>query len=94
MAPEVISFIINYIINKLIHSMNIHMFNFRYDALLSQNEQLKKKIIAIDCAMKQKQKEVHLQLHSSLNYNNYEKEICIMYKKYKSFLRYVHVTYF
>ncbi|XP_025987818.1 uncharacterized protein LOC105202595 isoform X3 [Solenopsis invicta] len=29
----------------------------KYDALLSQNEQLKKQIIAIDSAMKQKQKE-------------------------------------
>lgn len=42
------------------------MLNFRYDALLSQNEQLKKQIIATDCAMKQKQKEVCLRLNSWL----------------------------
>ncbi|XP_039314751.1 uncharacterized protein LOC105202595 isoform X2 [Solenopsis invicta] len=32
----------------------------KYDALLSQNEQLKKQIIAIDSAMKQKQKEIDM----------------------------------
>ncbi|XP_077265542.1 uncharacterized protein LOC143899262 [Temnothorax americanus] len=32
----------------------------KYDALLSQNEQLKKQIIAIDCTMKQKQKEIDI----------------------------------
>ncbi|XP_018341723.1 PREDICTED: uncharacterized protein LOC108748190 isoform X2 [Trachymyrmex septentrionalis] len=32
----------------------------KYDALLSQNEQLKRQITALDCAMKQKQKEIDI----------------------------------
>ncbi|XP_036142836.1 uncharacterized protein LOC105834491 isoform X1 [Monomorium pharaonis] len=32
----------------------------KYDTLLSQNEQLKKQIIATNCAMKQKQKEIDM----------------------------------
>lgn len=55
------------VINDLhIHASRFHALNFRYDALLSQNEQLKKQIIVIDCAMKQKQKEVCLKLYSLL----------------------------
>lgn len=42
------------------------MLNYRYDTLLSQNEQLKKQIIVMDCVIKQKQKEVCLRLNLSL----------------------------
>ncbi|XP_018357755.1 PREDICTED: uncharacterized protein LOC108757734 [Trachymyrmex cornetzi] len=52
----------------------------KYDALLSQNEQLKRQIIALDCAMKQKQKEIdilqqRLFIAGSVNSGNTEK-IC------------------
>jgi len=51
-APEVIFSVIS------LNNLYVNMLNFRYDALLSQNEQLKGQIIAMDCAMKQQQKEV------------------------------------
>ncbi|XP_012057271.1 PREDICTED: uncharacterized protein LOC105620381 [Atta cephalotes] len=43
----------------------------KYDALLSQNEQLKRQIVALDCAMKQKQKEVFLTIVVSYLYLNH-----------------------
>jgi len=51
-APEVIFSIIP------LNNLHVSTLNFRYDSLLSQNEQLKGQIIAMDCAMKQQQKEV------------------------------------
>lgn len=44
----------------MIYTFTFVHLNFRYDALLSQNEQLKKQIIVIDYTIKQKQNEVRL----------------------------------
>lgn len=51
----------SFFIHGLVNFYMIHCGS-RYDALLSQNKQLRKQIVATDCTLKEKQKEVRLKL--------------------------------